>query len=163
MIVVMGVSAAGKTHVGKKLAKATGWTFYDADDFHSEKNKDKMSRGQGLTDADRKPWLAALRTLVTRVVKRREHAILACSALKQSYRDSLTPLRAPPGAVRFVYLDVPRDVLHKRLEKRKHSFAGPDLLSSQLATLERPVDALWLDGTRRRSKTVQSIRDAFEI
>ncbi len=163
----MGVSAAGKTRLGKKLAAATGWPFYDADDYHSERNKERMRRGEGLTDAERRPWLASLRTLISEIIEKRDHAILACSALKQSYRDALTPPDAPPGAVRFVYLDVPQDVLEERLEARikrkKDAFAGPSLLESQLATLEKPVNALWLDGTRKRSKLVQSIRDAFEI
>lgn len=163
----MGVSAAGKTRLGKKLAAATGWPFYDADDYHSTKNKEKMRRGEGLTDADRRPWLASLRKLISETIEERKHAVLACSALKQSYRDELTPPDASPGDVRFVYLDVPPDVLEKRLEARverkKDAFAGPSLLESQLATLEKPVNALWLDGTRKRSKLVKSIRDAFEI
>ena len=166
VIVIMGVAAAGKTHVGKKLAAATGWTFYDADDYHSAKNKAKMHAGHGLTDADRRPWLLALRQLIAGVIAKRGHAVLACSALKQAYRDALVPPQAPPGAVRFVYLDVPREVLEKRLEKRvrKHShFAGPSLLDSQLATLEKPLDALWLDGSRPRHKLVDTIRQAYEI
>ena len=166
MIVVMGVAAAGKTHLGKKLAAATGWAFYDADDYHSAKNKAKMHAGHGLTDADRRPWLAALRKLVAGVIARRGHAILACSALKQAYRDALTPPNAPRGAVRFVYLDVPRAVLEKRLEKRVREhrhFAGPSLLDSQLATLEKPLDALWLDGTRPRRKLVETVREAYQI
>ena len=166
VIVIMGVSAAGKTHLGNKLAQATGWTFYDADDYHSAKNKAKMHAGHGLTDADRRPWLATLRKLIAEVISRRGHAILACSALKQSYRDALVPRGAVPGAVRFVYLDVPRAVLEQRLEKRvrKHEhFAGPSLLDSQLSTLEKPLDALWLDGTRPRRKLAETIRRAYDI
>ena len=166
VIVVMGVAGAGKTLVGKKLAEATGWTFYDADAFHSAKNKAKMHAGHGLTDADRRPWLAALRKQIADVIARRGHAVLACSALKQSYRDALVPRGAPPGSVRFVYLDVSRAVLEQRLEKRvrQHEhFAGPSLLDSQLATLEKPLDALWLDGTRRPSKLVETMREAYQI
>jgi gluconokinase len=166
VIVIMGVAAAGKTHIGKKLAAATGWAFYDADDYHSAKNKAKMHAGHGLTDADRRPWLAALRELIAGVIARRGHGILACSALKQSYRDALVPPKAPRGSVRFVYLDVPRDVLEQRLEKRARShshFAGPSLLDSQLSTLEKPLDALWLDGTRPPRKLVETMRQAYQI
>jgi carbohydrate kinase (thermoresistant glucokinase family) len=167
VIVIMGVASAGKTRLGKKLAKDTGWTFYDADDYHSDANKEKMRQGIGLNDRDRKPWLASLRHLLAGVIKRREHAVLACSALKQSYRTALTPPNVRAGAVRFVYLSVPRSVLEKRLEKRvekhKNTFAGPSLLDSQLATLEKPLDALWLDGTRHRSTLVDTIRDAFDL
>ena len=166
VIVIMGVAAAGKTHVGQKLAAATGWAFYDADDYHSAKNKAKMHAGHGLTDADRRPWLAALRQLIAGVIAQRGHGILACSALKQSYREALVPAKAPRGAVRFVYLDVPRGVLEKRLEKRVRThahFAGPSLLDSQLATLEKPLDALWLDGSRPPPKLVETIREAYQI
>src|SRR5690349_3062900 len=103
VIVVMGVAGAGKTLVGSTLARALGWTFYDADDFHSPGNVAKMHRGIGLTDADRRPWLATLRDLIERVIRDGRNAVLACSALKEAYRKTLTPGDAPPGTVRFVY------------------------------------------------------------
>jgi gluconokinase len=165
VIVVMGVSGAGKTTVGRELAQAigNGWEFHDADEFHSPANVAKMHRGEGLTDDDRKPWLAALRTLIATVVRDGRHAVLACSALKQSYREMLVPPNTPPGAVQFVYLDVPAEELRERLAHRAHHFAPPELLPSQLATLERPDDALWVDGRCSVAEEVRAIREAFRV
>src|SRR5262249_2399746 len=143
----MGVSGAGKTVVGQALAQAIGWTFADADEFHSPENKAKMHRGIGLTDSDRAPWLASLRAYLERVSPDGHRVVLACSALKQAYRDALTPAAIAPHT-RFVYLQVPKNVLHERLVDRRHAFATPALLDSQLATLEEPTDALCVDGTR---------------
>lgn len=156
-IIVMGVSGAGKTIVGQTLARAIGWTFADADDFHSAENKAKMHRGIGLTDADRAPWLASLRAHLERELAAGHRIVLACSALKQAYRESLTP-PGTTGGVRFVYLRVPRSVLHQRLADRHHAFATPALLDSQLATLEEPNDALDVDGTRPIPEIVDFIR-----
>ena len=163
VIIVMGVAGAGKTLIGKALARALGWPFHDADDFHSRANVEKMRRGEGLTDEDRRPWLAAMRDLITGILERGERGILACSALKQSYRIALVPEAAPDGAVRFVYLHVPEQVLRERLAARTHHFAPPTLLPSQLQTLEEPADALWEDGTRPPDEIVRSIRAAFEV
>lgn len=148
VIVIMGVSAAGKTAVGEALARALGWRFVEGDDYHSAANKAKMHRGEGLTDEDRKPWLLALHDVIAQAIDRGDHIVLACSALKQWYRDMLVPEDAPPGSVRFAFLNVPRDVLEERARQRHHPFATPALLDSQLATLEPPRDAVWLDGTR---------------
>lgn len=163
VIVVMGVAGAGKTLVGSALARALGWTFYDADDFHSPENVAKMHRGIGLTDADRAPWLAALRDLIERVIRDGRKAVLACSALKEAYRKTLTPDDAPPGTVRFVYLDVPADVLRERLEHRAHHYAPPELLDSQLATLEPPHDAVRVDGTLPPDEIVGAARSALSV
>ena len=111
----MGIAGAGKTLVGSALAGALQWQFYDADDFHSPQNVAKMRRGIGLTDADRAPWLASLRAMIERVVRDGGNAVLACSALKEAYRRTLTPDDAPDGTVRFLYLDVPVEVLRYRL------------------------------------------------
>lgn len=163
VVVLMGVAGAGKTYVGKALAAATGWPFLDADDFHSKANKEKMHRGEPLTDADREPWLEALRDAIDERLRAGASAVLACSALRQSYRDTLVPEGARPGEVRFVYLEVPRAVLRERLATRPHHFAGPSLLASQLETLEEPRDALRVDGTRPAAEIVSTIRAAFEI
>src|SRR5690349_14696365 len=130
----MGVAGAGKTTVGRQLADAISWEFHDADDFHSAENVAKMHRGEGLTDADRQPWLEALGRLIATVVRDGRHAVLACSALKHAYRVMLIPEEIPAAAIRFVYLDVPPEELERRLERRHH-YAGPSLLASQLATL----------------------------
>jgi gluconokinase len=163
VIVVMGVAGAGKTLVGKTLARAIGWAYYDADDFHSRANIEKMSRGQGLTDADRRPWLDAMRSVIAGIIDRGEHGVLSCSALKEWYRRALVPEEAPARAVQFVYLDVPEPVLRERLARRKGHFAPPELLPSQLQTLEPPVDALWEDGTRTPDDIVRSVRDKLGV
>ena len=159
----MGVAGAGKTTVGRELAQATGWEFHDADEYHSPENIAKMHRGEPLTDDDRRPWLATLSALIATIVREGRHAVLACSALKQSYRDVLVAPDVPKGAVRFTYLDVPPAELRRRLTERTHHFAPPELLASQLATLEQPRDAVWVDGTRSVKTEVQTIRDAFGL
>lgn len=163
VIVVMGVAGAGKTLVGRTLARAIGWAFYDADDFHSRVNIEKMSRGEGLTDADRRPWLAAMRAIIAGIIERADHGVLACSALKEWYRRALVPEDAPAPAVRFVYLEVPEPVLRERVASRKGHFAPPELLPSQLETLEPPTDALWEDGTKSPDEIVRSIRASLNI
>jgi gluconokinase len=159
VIVVMGVAGAGKTVVGRALAAALGWQFIEGDDFHSAANVDKMSHGIPLTDADRAPWLQALCDAIAKAIGAHEHVVVACSALKQAYRDALVPNAAPAGSVRFVFLDVAVAILFQRLAARTHHFAGPALLESQLATLERPRDALAVDGTRPPAEIVRMIRE----
>src|SRR5437899_1356515 len=159
----MGVAGAGKTTVGRQLAQAVGWEFHDADEFHSPENIAKMHRGEALTDDDRRPWLATLGALIATIVREGRRAVLACSALKNSYREALVPKDAPPGAVRFAYLDVPASELLRRLSKRANHFAPPELLASQLATLEAPDDAVWVDGTCSVEEEVRTIRKAFGL
>jgi gluconokinase len=163
VIVVMGVAGAGKTTVGRRLAQAIGWEFHDADEFHSPENIAKMHRGEALTDDDRRPWLATLSALIATIVRDGRRAVLACSALKQSYREALVPHDAPPGAVRFAYLDVPASELRRRLTERANHFAPPELLASQLATLEAPGDAVWVDGSCSVEEEVRTIRTAFGL
>jgi gluconokinase len=162
VIVVMGVAGAGKTAVGRALAQAIGWEFLDADDFHSTANIEKMHRGEGLTDADRQPWLETLSRLVASIIKENRRAVLACSALKEAYRAMLIPDGIPATMIRFAFLNVPREELERRLEGRHH-FAGPSLLASQLATLEPPKDAAWIDGTCSIADEVQSIRQSLGV
>lgn len=139
VLIIMGVAGVGKTTVGRALALRLGWAFYDADDFHPKENIEKMNKGVPLTDADRAPWLAALAGLISGLDK---PAVIACSALRKSYRDTL----AGSGRdVRFVYLRGERDLIRRRLEGRKGHFAGPGLLDSQLEALEEPDDALRVD------------------
>lgn len=163
VVVVMGVSAAGKTAVGEALARALDWPFVEGDDYHSAANKAKMHRGVGLTDDDRRPWLLALRDVIGRTIHDGDRIVLACSALKQWYRELLVPDDVPRGSVRFAYLDVPRAVLEERAENRHHAFATPALLDSQLATLEPPRDAVWLDGTKSIPEIVQAARAALGV
>src|SRR5580698_8470555 len=119
ILVLMGVTGSGKTTVGKMLAAETGWRFADADDFHSEANKAKMHAGIPLTDEDRGPWLVKLHQLLLGWYEGGTSGILGCSALKQNYRDMLTP-QIPPVNIRFILLDVSRPVLEERLAARKN-------------------------------------------
>ncbi|GAA4018761.1 gluconokinase [Deinococcus rubellus] len=132
-LIVMGVSGSGKTTLGQGLAAYYGFVFLDADDFHTLDAKAKMARGEGLTDADRAPWLARLKAALEQHTAGGEGVVLACSALKASYR---TALSGPQTG--FIYLDVPQGVLRTRLEERQGSYAKASLLPSQLAALEKP-------------------------
>ena len=157
VVVLMGVAGSGKTTVGTALADALGWVFVDADDHHSAASLAKMGRGEGLTDADRAPWLARLGALVRERLDGGPPTVLACSALRAAYRDALGA--DEPGVV-LAWLDVPADVLAQRLAARQGHVAGPDLLPSQLATLEPPHNALRLDGAAPVRATVDVLRRA---
>lgn len=137
ILVVMGPTGSGKTTIGVLLAKRLGWKFADADDFHSPANKEKIRHAIPLTDADRAPWLAAMHQQITEWVGENRSAILACSALKQSYRKQLWK----GSEVRFIYLKGSYDLIYKRLLARKGHFADEHILASQFATLEEPSDA----------------------
>ncbi len=141
VILVMGTTGAGKTTVGKLLADCVGWTFLDADDFHPPANVEKMKHGIPLTDADRLPWLANIHTELVRLSLTKQNAVLACSALKQSYRDQLSA-----GLdFRIVYLRGSYDEMRRHIEARHGHFAGEAILEGQFADLEEPKDALVLD------------------
>lgn len=154
----MGVSGCGKTAVGQALAAELGWTFLDADDFHPESNVAKMAAGTPLTDEDRWPWLDRLDQEIAALEKQRKDAILACSALKQAYRDRLTRR----GRVRFVHLKGDFDTIAARLAARAHRYMPPGLLASQFATLEEPDDAIIVDVRLTVSEQVTQIRAALE-
>ena len=133
--IVFGVSGAGKTTIGKLLAQEVGWRFYEADDFHSRANIDKMQRGIPLTDADRSPWLERLRELIERSLEVGENAVLACSALKRAYREQLRV----SDEVKFVFLRGDYALIEKQLRQRQSHFMNPELLRSQFADLEEPT------------------------
>jgi gluconokinase len=156
VVILMGVAGSGKTVIGRALAAAAGLPFVDADDYHSAANVAKMRTGTPLDDADRAPWLAALHALVARAIDRRESLVLACSALKQRYRQVLAGDLRP---VRFVHLTAPEAVLRARLATRPDHFARPNLLESQLATLEPPSpdSALIVDATMQETAIVKHI------
>jgi gluconokinase len=163
ILVLMGVSGVGKTTLGKLLAASTGWKFEDADDYHSEGNRQKMAAGISLTDTDREPWLRALHQRMLYYHLKGENLILACSALKRRYREVLADGFAP-GEIRFVYLYGPVALIEERMKARHHPYMKPDLLESQLATLEVPSDA-WsinVDGTPEEavSQILAGLREA---
>jgi gluconokinase len=134
IVIVFGVSGAGKTTVGELLAKELGWRFYEGDDFHPRANVAKMQVEIPLTDGDREPWLIKLRQVIEQSVEASENAILACSALKKKYRQFL---HVSPE-VRFVYLRGDFEVIAKQLAERRGHFMSPSLLQSQFADLEEP-------------------------
>lgn len=156
----MGVTGCGKTTVGTLLAENLGWAFHDADDFHPAANVAKMKSGVALTDADRWPWLERLNALLLEAERQGKSLVLACSALKQVYRDRLARNCA---AIRFVFLDGDMELMRARLDARKGHYMNPKLLASQFAILERPEDALRLDAAESAAELVRSIRERLEV
>ena len=140
--IVMGVSGTGKTSVGKSLAEHLGWDFYDADDFHPPTNISKMANGIPLDDSDRAPWLASLNELISSSLKADHPGVLACSALKERYRQQL--MNGNEG-VGLVYLKSSYDLIWSRMIVRKDHFMKPQMLQSQFDTLEEPANALTID------------------
>ena len=142
-LVVMGVSGSGKSTVGKELAARLQWPFADGDTFHSPENVAKMAAGIPLTDADRWPWLQAVERWISEKLRTGSSCVIACSALRRSYRDLLRNASGgvPGATVRFVFLDVDRDLLRQRLLARHGHFMHADMLDGQLATLEPPTAA----------------------
>ncbi len=139
--VMMGVSGSGKTSIGRRVAETLGWPFIEGDDFHPPQNVEKMRAGVPLDDADRWPWLDRLADEIAAIAARGGNAIVACSALKQAYRERLAS-KVPPGTVRFVHLAGTFDEISERIAARKHRYMPASLLESQFATLEPPADAI---------------------
>ena len=154
VIILMGVTASGKTTVGRRLATLLGYQFYDADDFHPRANIDKMRRGIPLNDAERLPWLETLRDLVCHCIAEDTDAVLACSALKEVYRQYL--LVDPQ--VTLVYLKADQDLIRQRLLQRQGHFMNPELLENQFATLEEPRQGIWIDASLAPEDIVNAIR-----
>jgi gluconokinase len=161
VVIVMGVAGSGKTTVGSALAAALGWRFVDADDVHSAANVAKMARGEALTDADRAPWLARLREIIAAALGRGGSLVLACSALKASYRATL--VGGDGDRVRIVYLAASPALLHQRLSTRVGHYMKPAMLDGQLATLEVPQGALTVDAAQPVAALVQAIERALGI
>jgi gluconokinase len=154
IVIVMGTTGSGKTTIGSLLAKRMGWEFVDADDFHPPSNVEKMKHGIPLTDADREPWLKALHDRIVEWTAEQRSVVLACSALKQGYRDEL---RASSD-VRFVYLKGSYQLFSQRVLARRGHFAKQDLLASQFATLEEPTDAITVDAAPPPAQIVSEVR-----
>ena len=154
IIVLMGVSGSGKTTIGALLSEELQWDFFDGDDFHDSSNKEKMAAGIPLTDSDREAWLSTLRDLVIRLRRERKNGIIACSALKHSYRRYLM---TDAEDVSLVYLKGDFEQIKKRLNDRKGHFMGESLLESQFSTLEEPDDAIEVDITHTPAEIVSTI------
>jgi len=137
----MGPAGSGKTTIGELLAAQLGWQFADGDNFHSPVNIQKISHGIPLTDSDRLPWLDSIREAISEWLSRHKNVVLACSALKRTYRDRL--LISPD--VKLVYLKGSYDLLRQRLHARKGHYATEQILTSQFTDLEEPTDALIID------------------
>ena len=138
IVVLMGVSGSGKTTLGEALARRLGWRFIDADDYHPAANVAKMAAGQPLEDADRWPWLDRLNAML----RREENAVLACSALKERYRERLGE---SIEHIEWIYLKGDFDLIHSRLAVRRHRYMPASLLQSQFAALEPPRQAITVD------------------
>jgi gluconokinase len=160
VIVVMGVAGSGKSTVGRLLARSLGWSFDDGDDFHSAANVAKMAAGTPLTEADRGPWLAALRARIVAALAANADAVVACSALRESHRQLL---RVDPGHVRLVYLRGDPRTIAARLLARTGHFMKEDMLASQLAALEEVRDALVVDIDPPPEEIVRQIRVALDL
>ena len=153
-VLIMGVTGSGKTTVGKLLSAEMDWPFYDADDFHSPGNVRKMASGVPLTDDDRGPWLEQLRQLIARHDGRGENGVLACSALKETYRRTLSA----DTDVAVVYLKASPELVRSRLESRRDHYMSPRLIESQFAALEEPNDCVIVDAVWPPEQTIAAIR-----
>jgi gluconokinase len=156
IVVLMGVTGSGKTTIGELLAQRTGAVFADADDYHPPANKQKMAAGHPLNDEDRQPWLETLNKLMRGWYESAQSGVLACSALKQKYRDTLAS-GMPHDALTLVWLDTPKEIIAERLAARHHEFMNPNLLQSQFDTLEPPADALRIVNDRAPEQVVNTI------
>ncbi len=156
IVIMMGVSGSGKTTIGKRLAERLGWRFFEGDKFHPQANIAKMAKGIPLSDKDRRPWLAVLRELIGQLIHREESAVIACSALKEAYRQTL---KHKNKEVCFVYLKGEYDLIEKRLEERSNHYMKAGLLSSQFADLQEPKDAITIDIRRDPEDIVAALQE----
>jgi gluconokinase len=153
IVIVMGVSGAGKTRIGREVATCLGWTFIEGDDFHTEANRQKMASGTPLTDEDRWPWLARIVAAAREIEAAAGSAVIACSALKEAYRERL---QAAGPDVRFVHLAGDKALIARRMKLRRNHYMPPGLLDSQIATLEAPAEdeSVMTFDTRMRAQSI---------
>jgi gluconokinase len=161
ILILFGVSGTGKTTIGRLLSERLGWRFVEGDDYHSPANRQKMQAGIPLTDEDRQPWLNVLHQIIKELIGQRENAVVACSALKQKYRDRLVA-GFEADQFRFALLDLPRDLLRERIEKRHHPYMNPNLLDSQLATLEVPADVWRISVSGTAEEAVEQVGERLK-
>jgi len=160
IVLITGVAGSGKTTIGRRLATELGWSYHEADDFHSAANKAKMASGVPLDDTDRAPWLAAIHAAMADCVRRGESAVFTCSALKESYRRVLAD---GLPALKLVFLTGARALLEQRLQARPGHYMKAGMLDSQLAILEPPADALTLEVRQTPAALVADIRRALAL
>ncbi|MBG1266843.1 gluconokinase [Nostoc sp. WHI] len=160
IILLMGVSGSGKTTIGLLLADSLNWEFRDADAFHSPENIEKMRHGIPMNDLDRMPWLLALQTAIAQWLKEDKNVVLACSALRDSYRQFLV---LDSDRIKLVYLKGSFEIIQKRLQERHNHFMSEKLLNSQFDDLEEPVNAISVDVSEPPQVIVQNIRTALGI
>ncbi|MGV2830326.1 gluconokinase [Myxosarcina sp. GI1(2024)] len=153
--IIMGVSGSGKTTVGRLLSERLGIPFYDADDFHPQANIDKMSKGIPLDDRDRQPWLLKLRDLIEDTLSSGKQGVLACSALKSKYRQTLQGDRIKE--ITWIYLKGDYNLIKQRMRQRQEHFLDEDMLRSQFEALEEPKAALTIDITYSPEEIVAQI------
>jgi len=158
-LIVMGVSGCGKTTIGKRLAKRLSWTFIESDEYHSTEDVRKMSSGIPLNNADRQPWLEKLHAVLQEHQQRGQQVVIACSALKETYRQTLT---AGLEGVQFVYLKGDFEMIHSRMHKRSH-FMKAAMLQSQFDTLEEPTQAFQVDISEPPDSIVDIIMNGFRF
>ncbi|MDZ8223508.1 gluconokinase [Nostoc sp. ChiVER01] len=168
IIILMGVSGSGKTTIGKLLAESLEWEFSDADTFHSPENVEKMRRGIPLSEADRMPWLQDLQTAIKHWLQENKNVVLACSALKDSYRqflvlDSDGSANAKGERIKLVYLKGSYELIQIRLQERSNHYMSEKLLNSQFDTLEEPLNTISMDVAQPPQVIVQNIKTALRI
>lgn len=153
--ILMGVSGSGKSTIGQLLSQKLGWPFYDGDDFHPPENIAKMRQGIPLTDVDRQSWLSLLRTLI----EQNENAIIACSSLKESYREYLQGNRSD---LIWIYLKGNYEQILQRMQYRKQHFMKPEMLRSQFTSLEEPQNAVVIDISQSPEEIIAQIIDLLD-